>query len=32
MPGIFPGGKGGQFLMQTNLPPSSTDCIEIWEP
>jgi hypothetical protein len=29
--GIFPGGKGGRCLGLTTLPPSSADCLEIWE-
>jgi hypothetical protein len=28
---IFPGGKGGQCLGLTILPPSCADCLEIWE-
>ena len=30
--GIFPGGKGGRCIGLTILPPSCTDCLEIWEP
>jgi hypothetical protein len=26
------GGKGGRCLGLTTLPPSCTDCLEIWEP
>jgi hypothetical protein len=26
------GGKGGRCVGLTTLPPSSTDCLEIWEP
>jgi hypothetical protein len=26
------GGKGGQWLGLTTLPPSSSDCLETWEP
>jgi hypothetical protein len=29
-PGIFPGGKSGQYL--TNLPHSYADCLETWKP
>jgi hypothetical protein len=25
------GGKGGQCVGLTTLPPSSADCLEIWE-
>ena len=32
MSGIFPGGKDGQSLGLTTLPPSCADCLEIWEP
>jgi len=32
VPGIFPGGKGGRCVGLANLPPSCTDCLEIWEP
>jgi hypothetical protein len=32
VPGIFPGGKGGRCVGLTNLPPSCTDCLEIWDP
>jgi len=28
----FLGGKGGQCVQLTNLPPSCADCLEIWEP
>jgi len=28
----FLGGKGGRWLWLTTLPPSSADCLEIWEP
>ena len=28
----FLGGKGGQCVGLTTLPPSSADCLEIWEP
>jgi len=28
----FLGGKGGRCQMLTNLPPSFTDCFEIWDP
>ena len=30
VPGIFPGGKGGQCIGLTPLPLSSADCLEIW--
>ena len=26
------GGKGGQCVELTALPPSHADCLEIWEP
>ena len=26
------GGKGGRYVGLTTLPPSRTDCLEIWEP
>jgi len=29
---MFPGGKGGRSVGLTTLPPSSGDCLEIWEP
>ena len=29
---MFPGGKGGQCIGLTTLPPSCADCLEIWEP
>jgi len=29
---MFPGGKGGQCVGLTTLPPSCADCLEIWEP
>jgi hypothetical protein len=32
VPGIFPGGKGGQCVGLTTLPPSCADCLNIWEP
>jgi hypothetical protein len=35
VPGIFPGGGGGKrgrCVGLTTLPPSSVDCLEIWEP
>ena len=32
LPGMFPGGKGGRCVELTTLPPSSADCLEIWEP
>jgi len=32
VPGIFPGGEGGQCVGLTTLPPSCVDCVEIWEP
>jgi hypothetical protein len=32
VPGIFPGGKEGRCVGQTNLPPSCADCLEVWEP
>jgi len=28
----FLGGKGGRCVRLTNLPPSFSDCLEIWEP
>jgi len=28
----FLGGKGGQCVGLTTLPPSRADCLEIWEP
>jgi len=28
----FLGGKGGRCVGLTNLPHSSADCLEIWEP
>ena len=28
----FQGRKGGQCVGLTTLPPSCTDCLEIWEP
>jgi hypothetical protein len=28
----FLGGKGGQCLGQTSLPPSRANCLEIWKP
>jgi len=28
----FLGGKGGRSVGLTNLPPSCTYCLEIWEP
>jgi len=28
----FLGGKGGQCIGLTTLPPSCDDCLEIWEP
>jgi hypothetical protein len=28
----FLGGKGGQCVRLTTLPPSGADCLEIWEP
>jgi len=31
VPGIFPGGKGGQCVGLTTLPPSYADCLEIWD-
>ena len=31
-PGTFPGGKDGQCIGLTTLPPSCADCLEIWEP
>ena len=30
--GIFPGAKGCRCVGLTTLPPSCTDCLEIWEP
>jgi len=32
VPGIFPGGKGGQWMGLTTLSPSYANCLEIWEP
>jgi hypothetical protein len=32
VPGIFPGGKVGQCIGLTTLPPSCADCLKIWEP
>jgi hypothetical protein len=32
VPGMFSGGKGGRCVVLTNLPPSCTDYLEIWEP
>ena len=32
VPGIFPGGKGDRCVGLTTLPPSCTQCLEIWEP
>jgi len=32
VPGMFPGGKGGQCVRLTTLPPSCADCLEMWEP
>jgi len=29
---MFPGGKGGQCVGLTTLPPSCADCLEIWAP
>jgi len=29
---MSPGGKGGQCVGLTTLPPSCADCLEIWEP
>jgi len=29
---MFPGGKDGRCVGLTTLPPSSADCLEIWEP
>jgi len=29
---IFPGGKGDRCVGLTTLPPSSADCLEVWEP
>jgi hypothetical protein len=29
---MFPGGKGGRCVGLTTLPPSSADCLEIWDP
>jgi len=29
---MFPDGKDGLCVGLTTLPPSSTDCHEIWEP
>jgi hypothetical protein len=26
------GGKGGQYIGVTTLPPSCSNCLEIWEP
>jgi len=28
----FLGGKGGQYLGLTTLPPSRAECLVIWEP
>ena len=28
---MFPGGKGSRCVGLTTLPPSSADCLEIWE-
>jgi hypothetical protein len=28
----FLGGKGGQCIRLTTLPPACADCLEIWEP
>jgi len=28
---MFPGGKGGQCVGLTTLPPKWDDCCEIWE-
>jgi hypothetical protein len=28
----FPGGKGSWCVELTTLPPSSAECLEIWEP
>jgi hypothetical protein len=28
----FLGGEGGRCIGLTTLPPSCTDCLEIWEP
>jgi hypothetical protein len=28
----IPGGKGGRCVGLTTLPPSCSDCLEIWEP
>jgi hypothetical protein len=30
--GLSHGGQGGRCVGLTNLPPSCTDCIEIWKP
>jgi hypothetical protein len=30
--GIFSGGKGGQCLGLTTLPPSYANCLKMWEP
>jgi hypothetical protein len=32
VPGIFSGGKGGQCVGLTTLPPSCGNCLEIWDP
>ena len=32
VPGTYPGGKGGQSIRLTTLPPLCVDCLEIWEP
>ena len=29
---MFPGCESGRCVGLTNLPPSWTDCLEIWEP
>jgi hypothetical protein len=31
VPGIFPGDKGGRYVVLTILPPSGADCFKIWE-
>jgi len=31
MPEIFSGGKGSRCVGLTTLPPSSADCLQIWE-
>ena len=28
----IPGGKGGQCVGVTTLPPSCDECLEVWEP